>query len=177
MRQDLQLEIKSKEEVKHELWTNIELRKKSEDELNALANEVSIYKQQFDNRRQQEVHDMQHLSTLNKDLKHQNEDLHQRLAAKSDESRQMQEEMFYWKETGERLQGEVGDLKRIVEDMEDKNRKLIEKLNEQIYMKATEYKEKTLQALQRSDSPTKLRRAIGFTSSVGPGANSDLRLS
>ena len=42
----------------------------------------------------------------------------------------MQEEMFYWKETGERLQGEVGDLKRIVEDMEDKNRKLIEKLNE-----------------------------------------------
>jgi hypothetical protein len=44
MRQDLQLEIKSKEEVKHELWTNIELRKKSEDELNSLANEVSIYK-------------------------------------------------------------------------------------------------------------------------------------
>ncbi len=73
---------------------------------------------------------MQHLSTLNKDLKHSNEDLHQRLVAKSDESRQMQEEMFYWKETGERLQGEVGDLKRIVEDMEDKNRKLIEKLNE-----------------------------------------------
>ena len=42
----------------------------------------------------------------------------------------MQEEMFYWKETGERLQTEVNDLKRIVEDVEDKNRKLIEKLNE-----------------------------------------------
>ena len=126
---------------------------------------------------------MQSLSSLSKDLKLQNDDLHQRLAAKSDESRQMQEEMFYWKETGERLQTEVNDLKRIVEDVEDKNRKLIEKLNEQIYMKATEYKEKTLQALQRSDSPTKLRRAIGFTNSLGPGAstgfsgaNSDLRL-
>ncbi len=33
-------------------------------------------------------------------------------------------------------------------------------MNEQIYLKATEYKEKTLQALARSDSPTKLRKAI-----------------
>lgn len=37
LRGELQNEIKSKEEIKHELWTSLELRKKSEDELNALA--------------------------------------------------------------------------------------------------------------------------------------------
>lgn len=42
-----------------------------------------------------------------------------------------------------------------------KNRKLVEKLNDHIYQRATEYKERTLQALQRSESPAKLRRALG----------------
>jgi hypothetical protein len=58
------------------------------------------------------------------------------------------------------LNDESSELKRIIEDLEHKNRKLVEKLNDQIYQKATEYKERTLQALTKSESPTKLRRAI-----------------
>jgi len=43
--------------------------------------------------------------------------------------------------------------KEIINDLELKNRKLNEKLNEVIYKKAARYKEKTLQALNRGDSP------------------------
>lgn len=48
-----------------------------------------------------------------------------------------------------------------MQDLEDKNRKLVEKLNQQILQRVTEYKEKALIALNRSDSPGKIRRIIG----------------
>ena len=51
------------------------------------------------------------------------------------------------------------NLREILQDLEDKNRKLVEKLNQQILQRVTEYKEKALIALNRSDSPSKLRRA------------------
>ena len=60
----------------------------------------------------------------------------------------------------DRLTSESTELKKIIDDLEDKNRRLVDKLNDQIYQKATEYKERTLQALQRSESPAKLRRAL-----------------
>lgn len=65
-----------------------------------------------------------------------------------------------WREVVDRLNNEGAELKKIIEELEMKNRKLVEKLNDQIYQKATEYKERTLQALQKSESPTKLRRAL-----------------
>jgi len=46
-------------------------------------------------------------------------------------------------------------LREIVQDLEDKNRKLVEKLNQQILQRVTEYKEKALIALNRNDSPAK----------------------
>ena len=60
----------------------------------------------------------------------------------------------------DRLGGDNEDLKGVVMELEAKNRKLVDKLNELIYNRATEYKERTLNALTKSDSPTKLKRAI-----------------
>ena len=59
----------------------------------------------------------------------------------------------------ERLNQENNTLRDLVQELEDKNRKLVEKLNQQIMQRVTEYKEKALQALHRSDSPTKIKRA------------------
>jgi len=44
----------------------------------------------------------------------------------------------------DRLTSESTELKKIIDDLEDKNRRLVDKLNDQIYQKATEYKERTL---------------------------------
>ena len=49
-----------------------------------------------------------------------------------------------WREVVDRLNNEGAELKKIIEELEMKNRKLVEKLNDQIYQKATEYKERTL---------------------------------
>jgi hypothetical protein len=57
----------------------------------------------------------------------------------------------------------------VIDDLESKNRKLVDKLNELMYNKASEYKERTLLALTKSDSPTKLKRAL-------QGNNADARL-
>ena len=52
-------------------------------------------------------------------------------------------------------------MREIVQDLEDKNRKLVEKLNQQILQRVTEYKEKALITLNRNDSPAKqLRKTL-----------------
>lgn len=42
------------------------------------------------------------------------------------------------------MNAENKQLQLVIEDVENKNRKLVDKINEQIMMKATEYKERTL---------------------------------
>jgi predicted nucleic acid-binding Zn-ribbon protein len=56
---------------------------------------------------------------------------------------------------------EMAQMRDVIEDLEDKNRKLVDKLNQQILSRVTEYKEKALQALTKNDnnSPGKARRA------------------
>lgn len=46
-----------------------------------------------------------------------------------------------------RAQASNDELKKTIEDLESRNRTLVDKLNSSIYNRATEYKEKTLQAL------------------------------
>ena len=49
-----------------------------------------------------------------------------------------------WKEVIDKGSDEVGQLKQIITELEDKNRRLNEKLNEVIYNKASVYKQRTL---------------------------------
>eukprot|EP00350_Pseudokeronopsis_sp_OXSARD2_P013445 CAMPEP_0170549880 /NCGR_PEP_ID=MMETSP0211-20121228/7993_1 /TAXON_ID=311385 /ORGANISM="Pseudokeronopsis sp., Strain OXSARD2" /LENGTH=57 /DNA_ID=CAMNT_0010856131 /DNA_START=2623 /DNA_END=2796 /DNA_ORIENTATION=+ len=56
-------------------------------------------------------------------------------------------------ESGEK---EINDLKALIQEVEEKNRQLNEKLNQVIYSKADAYKQKTLMALRRGESPERL---------------------
>lgn len=49
---------------------------------------------------------------------------------KSDESSLFNQEIMQWKDVVERLNAENNDLKTVIEDLELKNRKLIDKINE-----------------------------------------------
>jgi len=64
------------------------------------------------------------------------------------------------------LTSENDQLKSVILDLESKNRKLVDKLNELMYNKAVEYKERTLQALTKNESPQKLKKAIQGISNV-----------
>jgi hypothetical protein len=52
----------------------------------------------------------------------------------------------------ERRDSEIVSLREVIDDLEDKNRKLVDKLNQQIMQRVTEYKEKALQALTKNDN-------------------------
>ncbi len=51
----------------------------------------------------------------------------------------------------EKKDGELNGLREVINDLEDKNRKLVDKLNQQIMQRVTEYKEKALQALTKTN--------------------------
>lgn len=53
----------------------------------------------------------------------------------------------------EKRDSEIISLREVIEDLEDKNRKLVDKLNQQIMQRVSEYKEKALQALTKNESP------------------------
>ena len=67
-----------------------------------------------------------------------------------EQTTQTQKEAYYWKEMAETFQRENKEARQRMEDLETKNRLLVEKLNAQIYLQASVYKEKTMNALMRS---------------------------
>ena len=89
------------------------------------------------------------------DLKYQNEELIRTLSLKDEEIRYLQKDVATWREILDKNQQENDELKAIIVDIEEKNRKLNEKISQIIYNKAALYKEKTLHALRMSQSPEK----------------------
>ena len=107
------------------------------------------------------------------DMKYQNEENMRTLNMKDEEVRFLQKDIIAWKEICAKGEEEIHDLKEIVADVEDKNRKLNEKINEIIYNKASAYKQKTLLALRMGESPDH-RQAKG--QEYGLNLSSDDRL-
>jgi GTPase involved in cell partitioning and DNA repair len=75
-----------------------------------------------------------------------------------------------WKEMMDKGSDEVAQLKQIIGELEEKNRKMNEKLNEVIYNKASAYKQRTLQALRRGESPERMEKVheYGLAHPSGP---------
>mmetsp|Transcript_9256 Transcript_9256/g.8706 ORF Transcript_9256/g.8706 Transcript_9256/m.8706 type:complete len:98 (+) Transcript_9256:691-984(+) len=67
-----------------------------------------------------------------------------------------------WKTAMESGEKEINDLKALIQEVEEKNRQLNEKLNQVIYSKADAYKQKTLMALRRGESPERLQKADAY---------------
>lgn len=75
----------------------------------------------------------------------------------------LQRELIDLKRRVEDRENLIEDLKSQIHDVESKNRQLNEKINEIIYNKATMYKEKTLEALKKSNencSPNSRRERV-----------------
>ena len=49
-------------------------------------------------------------------------------------------------------------MKALIEELEEKNKKLIETMNTHIYNKAADYKQRTMNALQRGNSPNRSKK-------------------
>lgn len=73
-----------------------------------------------------------------------------RVSSHSHENEVLRKEIIAWKEMVNKHVDENTELKKIIEDLEQKNRKLSESLDYYLYNRAADYKERTLQALQRN---------------------------
>lgn len=93
------------------------------------------------------------------DLRYQHEDSMRVIAVKNEEIRHLQNDMSGMREMHAKLERDIEHYQNIIADLEDKNRKLNEKLNEVIYNKASAYKQRTLQALRMGSSPERKERA------------------
>lgn len=96
------------------------------------------------------------------DMKYQNEENLRVINTKDTEISYMQKDIAQLREIIDRGQEEQEELKKLIEELENKNRRLNEKLNEVIYNKAAAYKERTIQALQRGDSPDRRERIDNY---------------
>ncbi len=67
-----------------------------------------------------------------------------RVSANSHENEVLRKEIISWKEMVNKHVDENTELKKIIEDLEAKNRKLSESLDYYLYNRATDYKERTL---------------------------------
>eukprot|EP01022_Parablepharisma_sp_SALTPOND_P021371 TRINITY_DN417_c0_g1_i1.p1 TRINITY_DN417_c0_g1~~TRINITY_DN417_c0_g1_i1.p1 ORF type:complete len:1167 (-),score=122.17 TRINITY_DN417_c0_g1_i1:1806-5306(-) len=61
-----------------------------------------------------------------------------------------------WVEVANKTRVENTNLKKNIEDLEGKNRKLMESMNLHMYNRAAEYKERTIKALKASQSPNRI---------------------
>jgi len=96
------------------------------------------------------------------DLKYQQEESLRIINLKDQEILYLQKDLSQLRELLDRGQEEHEGLKVLIAELEAKNRRLNDKLTQVIYNKAAAYKEKTLHALQRGDSPERRERIQAY---------------
>ena len=102
------------------------------------------------------------INSLQQQFVHKQDQMSEQLQEKVEQLQAVMKEADNYKGVCERRETEIAEMRDVIEDLEDKNRKLVDKLNQQILSRVTEYKEKALQALTKNDynnSPSKARRA------------------
>ena len=98
------------------------------------------------------------------ELKYLNEDHLKTIHGKETEIDLLKSQVLAVKEDHRSADVEVENLRVVVNDLEERNKRYGESINAIMYTKAAEYKERTLHALRRGDSPT--RRAAAEPSTA-----------
>lgn len=112
--------------------------------------DIERLKQEFEDRITQKNQELEHLRRAVDDLKYEKDDVSNRIGANHHEIELLRKEILVWKDMVNKHVDENTELKKIIEDLEHKNRKLSESLDYYLYNRAADYKERTLQALQRN---------------------------
>lgn len=73
-----------------------------------------------------------------------------KMLKKEEDNRNLSKELLDQRERGNHAQAEVDALKLVVSELEQKNRRLSDRLNEIIFNKASVYKQKTIEQLNRA---------------------------
>jgi len=105
-----------------------------------------------------------HLRKALDDLRLQNDENIKTISHRNDQIAVLQRDLIDLKRRVEDREKLIEDLRGQIQDVDCKNRQLNDKINEILYNKATMYKEKTLEALKKSNencSPNSRRERVG----------------
>lgn len=151
---ELTFQIQKNEENSRELQFTKEENKKLEDAVRIIENELGQHKATSRDAHAKDTREIVALQQTINEKERDCQNLRSEVNAKQCGINDAQKETNQWKDVCERLSNEKNDLQLKIDDLEFKNRKLIEKLNSKIYDHATQYKEKTMSALlKQSNGP------------------------
>lgn len=172
---DLELHFKSLlnelEDTKQRLLQfEKELKESNEENINCLTliqNKEMEYSNTTNIGKDNSARNLEELKRLQDVLEEKNKfnnELQELLLAKVVDIDTLNKDVKGWTEVANRARGENTDLKKLIEDLETKNKKLMESMNLHIYNRAAEYKQRTIKALKASQLPDRLDklRSTGY---------------
>lgn len=87
-----------------------------------------------------------------------NKELQETILNKAAEIDSLNKDVAGWMEVSDNARSENTKLKKLIEELEGRNRKLMESMNLHMYNRAAEYKERTIRALKASQSPHRISK-------------------
>lgn len=97
--------------------------------------------------------------------------MQQKMFEFSEEVQRAHHEAQSWKDVVHRMEREANEMKKLVDELEFKNKRLNDRVFEQINERAVTYKERTMQVLQTSHRPM---QASEFSQTAEPTIRPDL---
>ena len=122
---------------------------------------------------------LQELEKVNEfvnNLGKEKEELIQLIRKKESECDYLNKDILSWKQILDQMWIENNQLKKMLEELEEKNKKLVETLNLHLYNKATEYKERALTHLKNTNSPSRVKQILSMGNKLDHVVPSPLRL-
>eukprot|EP01022_Parablepharisma_sp_SALTPOND_P016056 TRINITY_DN2314_c3_g1_i1.p1 TRINITY_DN2314_c3_g1~~TRINITY_DN2314_c3_g1_i1.p1 ORF type:complete len:1094 (+),score=138.92 TRINITY_DN2314_c3_g1_i1:12288-15569(+) len=107
---------------------------------------------------------MEEINKLRREISdkvYDNEDVQNKINVKQIEIDTLNKDVVAWRQVANNVQTENEALQKIIEALEDKNRRLADSLDTQLQTRSKENQYRLIQAIKTSQSPMKIRKIIG----------------
>jgi len=147
---NLKQEIQQIEEI---LQNSISKNEEIEAELNKKEGELQEYLEKVRKKDENEMNEINNLQNTYNQIDGKNKELQNMLNLKINTINELVNEIEEWKKEAEKRKQTTQELEKNLEDLKSNNRRLLELLNEGLYNKAAEYKQRAKQMLQKTNLP------------------------
>jgi len=155
MLQEARERLRSKEEevrnTKEREYQLLELIQTKETEYNTIL-------KQFKNNEVTNIEEIKKLQIILQEKILFNKELQEAILKKVIEIDVVNKDIAAWIEVSDNARTDNTNLKKVIEELESKNRKLMEAVNLHMFNRAAEYKERTIRALKASQSPHRISK-------------------
>ena len=136
----------------------------------AKEDEIKALKEQFVDKENQHIEELNKLTKQQNDKAYDNEDIQNRINVRQIEIDTLNKDLIAWKQVASNVAIENEALKKIVESLEDKNRRLIISSRSQIESHVKQEQDRYADAMKVSQSPMKISKIISEPQNIEYGS-------